>query len=125
MCRGYEPEPASCALVRREVIAFLAALPLDEEAVEAAVLVANELASNAVDHAGTRFRLALVLLDDRLRIEITDGSRELPVLRPFDPLARRGRGLQMVDQLASSWSCALEPTGKTVAAEMSLAVVGV
>lgn len=125
MCRAYEPDPASCALVRQEVVAFLATLRLDEEAVDAAVLIANELASNAVDHAGTPFRLVLALLDGRIRIEITDGSRDLPVLRPHDPLAERGRGLQMVDHLASSWGCALEPTGKTVAAEMSLVAVGV
>ena len=125
MCRGYEPVPASCALVRRDVVAFLAVLGLAEETADAAVLVANELASNAVDHARTTFRVAVALQEDRLRIEVTDGSRDMPMLQPHDPGALRGRGLQMVDHLASTWTCELGPAGKTVAAELRLAPVRV
>ncbi len=120
---AYRPVPSSCALVRRDVVGFVSGLRLDEATVDAAVLVANELASNAVDHAGTPFRLTVALLGDRLRIEIADGSLDVPVLQPHDPRAVRGRGLQMVDHLASTWSCTLGTTGKTVAAEISLAAV--
>ncbi|RZT84971.1 anti-sigma regulatory factor (Ser/Thr protein kinase) [Pseudonocardia sediminis] len=125
MCRAYEPVPGSCGLVRRDVTAFLSEMHLDVETVESAVLVANELASNAIEHARTPFRIAVSLLADRLRIEVTDGSREQPVLRPHDPGAMRGRGLQMVDRLATVWSYEIGPEGKTVVAEMGLAGVPV
>lgn len=125
MCSGYEPVPASCALVRRDVVAFLAVLGLAEQTVEAAVLVANELASNAVDHAGTTFRVTVALQEGRLRIEVADGSRGLPALQPHDPAALRGRGLQLIDHLASRWTCEPGPAGKTVVAELRLAPVRV
>ncbi|MBW0105295.1 ATP-binding protein [Pseudonocardia sp. KRD291] len=125
MCRAYEPVPSSCALVRRNVLASPAVFGLGEETVEAVLLVANELASNAVDHARTPFRVSIALREGRLRIEVTDGSRKMPVLQPHDPAAARGRGLQMVDHLAARWSCELVPAGKTVAAELPLLTAGV
>ena len=43
-------------------------------------------------------------------------TRPGPVLRPapIDPMAARGRGLQMVDALTTAWGVTLHAGGKTV-----------
>ena len=80
---------------------------------ERAVLLTSELATNAVLHARTPFRVS-VLLDDDLTVEVTDGSSEMPHVErePLD--GDRGRGLLLVSELASSWGSRREKDGKTV-----------
>ncbi len=75
--------------------------------VTACQLVA-ELASNAATHGrvpGRDFRLALRVIGDVLRIEVTDTRGErLPELRQSaDPDSESGRGLLLVDALADRW----------------------
>ncbi|MFJ6579545.1 ATP-binding protein [Streptomyces sp. NPDC091368] len=89
---------------------------------ESAALVVAELAANAVTHGrakGRGFRLTLAVADaGTLRIEVTDprGDRapQLPPPPPA-PLAESGRGLLLVDALATGWGTApYPPSGKTV-----------
>jgi anti-sigma regulatory factor (Ser/Thr protein kinase) len=89
---------------------------------ESTALVVAELASNAVTHGrlkGRCFRLTLVLnAPDTLRLEVADprGDR-LPQPRTDapDPTAESGRGLLLVDALATRWGTApYPPSGKTV-----------
>ncbi|MFF0434621.1 ATP-binding protein [Streptomyces sp. NPDC004327] len=93
---------------------------------ESAALVVAELAANAVTHGrirGRGFRLTLAVTETdagTLRIEVTDprGDRtpQLPPLGPPPaPLAETGRGLLLVDALATRWGAApYPPSGKTV-----------
>jgi anti-sigma regulatory factor (Ser/Thr protein kinase) len=69
-----------------------------------AVLVASELAANAVLHAGTPYVVEL-RVDDAVRIEVTDSGPPAPFIRPAP---RRldgdgGWGLALVAELASRW----------------------
>ncbi|GGN35961.1 ATP-binding protein [Streptomyces fuscichromogenes] len=95
-------------------------LPLDP----AAHLV-GELAANAAHHGrvpGRDFRLALYVVGDTLRIEVTDtcGDR-LPHVRHPDPDTESGRGLLLVDALASRWGVAHGPyPRKTVWSEVTV-----
>jgi len=116
----YDPVPESCRKVRRDVRACLAEWDVGEEATDAAVVVANELASNAVDHARTPFSLVLTPAPPLLRLELTDGSAAEPQLQVHDVSAVRGRGLQMVDALAAEWTFHHHDTGKTVVAMIAL-----
>lgn len=120
MYRVYEPDGGSCARVRRDVLGFLTVLALPADVVDSVVLVANELVGNAVDHASTPFRLVLTLIGDRLLVDVTDGSTAPPRLQPLDTRAARGRGLQMVEYLSSSWTFRVEAGGKTVTAEVPI-----
>lgn len=88
--------------------------------VDDAVLVADELVGNAHLHgdAPRLCRLALVNHGRRLRIEVDDASPEEPAIRTPDHTG--GRGLILVDQLASSWGCTHHDDHKTVWAELTL-----
>lgn len=91
-------------------------------AAESTALVVAELATNAVTHGrrkGRCFRLTLAVeTPDTLRIEVTDprGDR-LPQLAATanSPTAEGGRGLLLVEALASRWGTTpYPPSGKTV-----------
>lgn len=94
---------------------------LPDDVIDEALLVVNELVSNAVDHARSALRLHLLYDGSLLRIRVRDLSHESPQLRPHDVTAARGRGLQMVDSLATRWGWARHDDGKTVWATVAIA----
>jgi anti-anti-sigma factor len=84
-----------------------------EELVDRAVLVASELVTNAVVHSQGPVRLRLELHQERLHLAVYDQSPRLLALaiEPGDPDAEGGRGLLIVDQLASAWGVHPSPGG--------------
>jgi anti-sigma regulatory factor (Ser/Thr protein kinase) len=77
-------------------------------------LLATELASNAIRHSGTTATAIVRFLGDRVRIEVGDGSRAVPVPRDAGPLADGGRGLPLVETLSSAWGVIPTRAGKRV-----------
>ena len=77
-------------------------------------VLVSELASNAILHARTDFTVRVHDRTDVLRIEVSDGSAELPTKRDFGPDAITGRGLQLVDSVADRLGVESGPAGKTV-----------
>lgn len=49
----------------------------------------------------------------RLRVEVSDGSPELPVPRGARPSDENGRGLALVEARAVAWGADARPDGKT------------
>lgn len=88
--------------------------------VEDAVLVADELVSNAHRHGEAPRTCRLGLLDQgrRLRIEVDDASPAQPRMRTPDSTG--GRGLVLVDRLATAWGVQRHAHHKTVWAEFVL-----
>jgi anti-anti-sigma factor len=84
-----------------------------EELVDRAVLVASELVTNAVVHSQGPLRLRLELHQERLQLAVYDQSPRLLALatEPGDLDAEGGRGLLIVDQLASAWGVRHAPGG--------------
>lgn len=80
-------------------------------------LAAGELATNAAEHARTPFDV-VVVLDGCVRIEVADGSAELPVVADIDVDAERGRGMALVELVSCRWGVDRTPTGKRVWAEI-------
>ena len=112
--------PSSVRLARQAVASFAAAHGSDEECVDAARLLVSETVTNALVHAGpSEISLELVRLPGRLRIAVSDGT--------VAPLSRRnvgndeegGRGLALLDALATRWGCETDPGGKTVWFELA------
>lgn len=82
--------------------------------VDDVVMVANELVTNALEHARSRAVLRLTLDGDVLEVAVRDSSPRPPDLRPHDVRAARGRGLQVVQALSDGWGWAPHDDGKVV-----------
>ncbi len=116
----HEPAAEVAGLVRRRLRDVLGHWGVPEDVVDDALLVVTELVANVVDHAMTSFRIVVHLAGSVLRIAVADGSTKLPVLQPFDPQARRGRGLQVIGSVARKWGCDEHEGGKVVWAELAV-----
>jgi anti-sigma regulatory factor (Ser/Thr protein kinase) len=109
--------------VRAAVAAHVATVA-DGRAVETVVLIAHELASNAVRHGGGSGRLRLWVTDDALHCEVSDGGaglanpaaagQQLPA-----PSLPGGRGLWIARQL-SELHIAVSPAGTAITATLPL-----
>lgn len=78
-------------------------------------LVASELATNALLHAGTEFTVTMTASAEAVTLTVGDGSSTRPsrVDRAIDDIG--GRGIAIVDAVASSWGVEVSPTvGKGV-----------
>jgi anti-sigma regulatory factor (Ser/Thr protein kinase) len=81
---------------------------------DVAELLTGELVSNVVRHVGSPARLSVVRRPSAIRVEVEDASAALPVRRDPDPSEDRGRGILLVESLASAWGVDLHGDGKTV-----------
>ena len=80
-----------------------------------AVLVMNELASNAIRHVAAPFTVAVGPRSDHVLVAVTDESRREPTLQPAPAPASSGRGLHVVAALSRDWGVRLVyQHGKTV-----------
>ncbi|MFD0077454.1 ATP-binding protein [Streptomyces sp. NPDC127166] len=102
-------------------------LPYGSETSDVVGLLVAELAANAVTHGrvpGRDFELTLSYAPGlRLRIDVSDtrGERRPAPVAP-GPLDEGGRGLLLVEALATRWAVLDRvPVGKTVRAELDLA----
>ncbi len=87
--------------------------------VPTAELLVSELVTNAVRYAQGKIGLRLIL-EDGLVCEVLDDSAALPRLRHPDDSDERGRGLQVVSQLAQRWGARRAGAGKIVWCELPI-----
>ncbi|HET9143315.1 ATP-binding protein [Actinophytocola sp.] len=81
-------------------------------------LICTELIANAYEHGSMPGQVRIEVAGPNLiRVEVDDSSRRMPVTRRRTD-SIRGRGLQMVAQLAARWGVRRTTTGKTVWAEV-------
>ncbi|HET7720567.1 MAG TPA: SpoIIE family protein phosphatase [Acidimicrobiales bacterium] len=87
--------------------------------IDDAVLVASELASNALLHANGIVQVSVTEHGDAVRIAVHDRTRVPPVIARQSLEAMTGRGLRLVASLSKEWGA--EPTkgGKFVWADLS------
>ena len=106
---------ATVADARRWARGVLTAWDADELEWELSQLL-TEVVTNAVLHAGTSLRVVLEqdTPSGRLRCEVSDGSPVRPRLRHHSAEATTGRGLQLLESVATSWGVQPAGRGKTV-----------
>lgn len=122
----FPADPASTRSARHRVVEALGDLHLDR-ASDSAALVVSELTSNALLHARSEFVVRLVVRPPQegrpvLRIEVGDGSSDLPTVHNFTIASTSGRGLHLVESLSAAWGVEVVEgrVGKTVWAELDL-----
>ncbi len=110
------PDPASARAARRFLAGVLASWRMPEPLEgDAAALLLSELANNAILHARSPFTVIVRYDGDWLRVEVGDASgAELRSLGGYLPSAESGRGLAIVDVLATRWGIERTPSGKRV-----------
>ena len=90
---------------------------------EDAELLMSEVATNTVKYGRCRSTFVSAWVSDGVvRFEVTDANVEPPVRRNPTPGEFGGRGLRLLDQLASRWGYRLAPHGKTVFFELQMEV---
>jgi anti-sigma regulatory factor (Ser/Thr protein kinase) len=106
-----DPVPGNVAEARRFVAEALAGRGGSLDDCE---LMVSELATNAVRHGRSMFRVGVHRLGQPIRIEVSDCNSRLPVEGAAGTDAQSGRGLQIVDTLSARWGVRPEAEGKTV-----------
>jgi len=109
--RRFRGRPESVTAARRFVRDVLR--DQSREIVDAAELMACELATNCVQHAQSDFELA-IHSKDQIRVEVRDTNRGRPVLRFPAPEDPSGRGLRIVQAMSDTWGIIPSTDGKTV-----------
>lgn len=105
--------PASAGQARRFVESVLEEGGLDHLSYAATMLV-SELVANAVLHTGTPVEVVVCPELDRIRVEVHDGSPQLPVRKHYSTMSGTGRGLLLVERMASEWGSDRTADGKLV-----------
>jgi anti-sigma regulatory factor (Ser/Thr protein kinase) len=118
-------EPEAAAIARRFTRSWLSELlPGDSAVADDALLVLTELVANAVQHTASAHILCrLSASGDELHVTVEDEGGTLAVPRPRFPSddVECGRGLLLVEALASAWCVApLEPEGRAVHATLKI-----
>lgn len=85
-----------------------------------ALLVASELAANAVTHANSSCRIRLSLTEASFRIDVIDTGAGTPEPQPSSYTEEHGRGLHLIAALTTAWGLEIIPgEGKVVWAEFA------
>jgi anti-sigma regulatory factor (Ser/Thr protein kinase) len=107
------PSSAAIGDARRFAAAFLRNHEL-EDLIETVVLLVSEVVTNAILHGGSGAELRLILSGQTLRAEVRDRSSALPAVKKYSETATTGRGMMIVESLATAWGTEEDGTGKVV-----------
>lgn len=108
------PNRMSPRAARQYVTRFLAERDVDPLTIEDAALLATELVTNAVIHARTHITLDVDLQDGVVHVAVSDSDgAELQMRNPGED-DTTGRGLRVLDNVATAWEVVYGEQSKTV-----------
>ena len=117
-----EPSAQTGSIARRELRQLLDSARVDRDTTDTAVLLATELVTNAVEHGRGSAYLDAAVHDRAIRLEVSDSSTVVPQPHTgVSELDERGRGLLLIEALASRWGVLPRSDGKTVWCELDIA----
>jgi DNA-binding NarL/FixJ family response regulator len=108
-----EAQPQSAASARRFVDETLQRWDCGE-LFDVVALLTSELVTNAILHAHSDIELSVSLKPHAVRIDVVDNSADLPAPRHAADEDTSGRGLGLVEALATAWGVDERPGGKSV-----------
>ena len=117
--REFDAEADAIGAIRAYVQESMLRHGAPDDAIDAAVLCASELATNALLH-GDGPIVVDVDLGARARVTVHDNNDRLPILQRPAPDGDKGRGLMMVSLFADTWGTELDEHGKAVWFELDL-----
>jgi anti-sigma regulatory factor (Ser/Thr protein kinase) len=115
-CRAFEPRSDSVGEARTFIRDGVAQAGADAEAAE---LLTSELAANAVMHAQSRYEVRLSRSNGSIRVEVVNDQPEM-IVRLVEAYGEGGRGLAIVNELASAWGVETGASQKIVWFELPL-----
>jgi anti-sigma regulatory factor (Ser/Thr protein kinase) len=86
----------------------------DPDALDMVLILVSELVTNALVHSHGGFRLSYRWTNGNLHVAVDDRSSTLPSSGPAAITATSGRGLDLVDHIASRWAAEPTAAGKSV-----------
>lgn len=113
-------EPVAASRARRFVLDALHQRGA-EALSEVAQLLVSELVTNALLHARSAMKVRVSTDPRRVRVEVSDASPVIPHRSGYGNEATTGRGLELVDALASRWGAGTIASGKVVWFELDTA----
>jgi len=112
--------PPSASGARRFVNAALGRWDVPGQVVEIALLLTSELVTNAYRHAECDAQVSVVRRPGMVRVEVRDAGGGRVQRRALDPAQPDGRGLNIVDALATRWGSATSESGTLVWFELPM-----
>ncbi|MFC3690113.1 ATP-binding protein [Aquipuribacter hungaricus] len=113
-------EPSTPRAARHFLAERLDRLQVTSSAVDLALLLTSELVTNAVRYGRGLVTLSVRTEPPSVRVVVHDGNPDLPTMGPDDETAEGGRGLRLVDTLATRWGAETGDEGKDVWFELDL-----
>jgi anti-sigma regulatory factor (Ser/Thr protein kinase) len=100
-------------LARQHLRNWAAHLP--DTAMDDALLLTSELVANAVRHGAPDIALQVSFDPPHITVAVIDGGHETPVIptRPIPASSLNGRGLHLVDTVATRWGVSREHADRT------------
>lgn len=113
-------DPSTVPVARRALEDVLRQRYAPAEFIDAVLLVASELVTNAVEHGGGADRLELDWEQTTVLLRVWDRGTGRPQPRAAGPSSARGRGLTLVEALSEEWGCEPRSGDKFVWSRLSL-----
>lgn len=101
MTRKFPNEPEAVRAARKFAISELHGYA--PELLDVVELLVSELAGNCVRHTNSSFEVRISTDRHRIRVAVSDHGPGNPAVQHVDTTAVAGRGLSLVETLASSW----------------------
>ncbi|WP_314242951.1 SpoIIE family protein phosphatase [Streptomyces sp. DSM 40907] len=112
-----QAEPERIAGVRQQIRELLHDWA-DPDQVDSAVLMVSEMVTNVLTHTDGDALLVAEAVGElgarRLRVEVADGSDELPHKRQPGEMSSSGRGVLLMEMLADAWGVDPRGEGKSI-----------
>ena len=109
-----DEQPTSAGRARHFVRNVVNSWRLSEFASGDVELLTSELVGNAIRYGEAPFTVIVRYDGQRCRVEVGDGSPELPRRQQPSEDAVGGRGIQIVDDVATDWGVLVTRHGKRV-----------
>lgn len=118
--RRLPPTAASVSLARRFVRQLLTEWSVAAATAWDVELALSEIVTNAARHSEDTLHLTLTCTAEWVRFSVSDSSHRMPaVIENVDSDATSGRGLHMVNSVATRWGIESDGLGKTIWCEFA------